>query len=58
MVNSEELTGSTALYTTCHINRGRYNRVKLYLIFKKFDHFIQVVTANSPLCRELVEVTD
>jgi hypothetical protein len=33
MVNSEEIIGSTeylALYTRCHINRCRYNRVRLH----------------------------
>jgi hypothetical protein len=34
MVNSEELTDIITyltLYTWCHINRCRYNRVRLYL---------------------------
>jgi hypothetical protein len=36
MVNSEELIGTTdylTLYTRCHINRCRYNRVRLYNVF-------------------------
>jgi hypothetical protein len=37
MVNSKELIGTTeylTLHTRCHINRCRYNRVRLYIVFE------------------------
>jgi hypothetical protein len=46
MVNSEELIGATeylTLYTTCGINRCRYNRVQLHFGFERGSQTVPAV---------------